>query len=203
MQRLSSLVRFRKHTPRREGVGSAYKAFATPKPKLCFASFSPTKRDYFFVLLPNFCQADVWSTDGAQLLEADPRGNANRSGSWCAVTHTSIFAIAQSIDFGKALVTERTVKAEGSQTCEEEGWKRGGAERSRKGFVLCCREVKPRACSYSLSIQMHLIRYNWAIFDVAITNNPQQKVEPRLLNLQKTSFYRDTSCITAGWSEKK
>lgn len=57
--------------------------------------------------------ADVWSTDGAQLLEADPRGNANRSGSWCAVTHTSIFAIAQSIDFGKALVTERTVKAEG------------------------------------------------------------------------------------------
>lgn len=47
---------------------------------------------------------DAWSTDGAQLLVS------NDPGSWCAVSHTSIFAIAQKIPFGNALPTELAVK---------------------------------------------------------------------------------------------
>ena len=53
-------------------------------------------------------EVDAWSTDGAQLLVSkDP-------GSWCAVSHTSIFAIAQKIPFGNALPTELAVKENSS-----------------------------------------------------------------------------------------
>lgn len=47
---------------------------------------------------------DAWSTDGAQLLVS------NDPGSWCAVSHTSVFAIAQKIPFGNTLPTELGVE---------------------------------------------------------------------------------------------
>lgn len=48
---------------------------------------------------------DAWSSDGAQLvLFEDP-------GSWCAVSHTSIFAIVQKIPFINALPTELEINS--------------------------------------------------------------------------------------------
>lgn len=71
--------------------------------------FSPLFRGRFAVAM-GYAQEDRWSTEGAQLLT----DTALDPGTWCAVSHTSIFAVAQTVPFGSAL---ELTEANGSWAC--------------------------------------------------------------------------------------